>query len=179
MMPEIMVILKSLSPYSLALSRLPAPSSLPTTITLPLAMAKQRQDTRSLTMPAMLFAEAASSPSWPKMIVIMAKPKPHRSWFKRKGREYFEKRFLRSMVTRKTLLSLSLNLVLVMLKYRQITNPEKFEMVVARAAPSIPISGAPQRPKIKTALRMILRNTITTLAIVHCLTSPTFLRSVS
>ena len=53
------------------------------------------------------------------------------------------------------------------------------EMVVARAAPAEPILGAPRRPKIRMAFRMMFRNTITTLAIVHSLTNPTFLRSVS
>ena len=56
-------------------------------------------------------------------------------------------------------------------------NPTPLEMVVARAAPAEPILGAPRRPKIRMAF--MFRNTITTLAIVHSLTNPTFLRSVS
>ena len=61
----------------------------------------------------------------------------------------------------------------------QIRKPAPFDMDVASAAPAEPIAGIPQRPKINTAFRMIFRNTITTLAIVHSLTNPTFLRSVS
>ena len=58
-------------------------------------------------------------------------------------------------------------------------NPAKFEIVVARAAPAEPIAGRPQRPKMSKAFRIMFRNTITTLAIVHSFTYPTFLRSVS
>ena len=77
------------------------------------------------------------------------------------------------------MLSRNLNPVSLRLKKRQRANPVKFEIDVARAAPDIPISGQPNRPKINTALRIMFRNTMTMLAMVHCLTNPTFLRSVS
>ena len=76
-------------------------------------------------------------------------------------------------------LSLSLNFVFARMKIMHRRNPAPFEIVVARAAPAEPILGAPRSPKINIALRMMFINTITTLAIVHSLTYPTFLRSVS
>ena len=76
-------------------------------------------------------------------------------------------------------LNFSLNFVFASMNITQSRNPAPFEIVVASAAPAEPIAGRPQRPKINKAFNMIFRNTITTLAIVHSLTKPTFFRSVS
>ena len=76
-------------------------------------------------------------------------------------------------------LNLSLNFVFTRMNITHRRKPAPFEIVVARAAPAEPILGAPRRPKISIAFRMMFKNTMTTLAIVHSLTYPTFLRSVS